>query len=230
VAVSQTVADRLRAGIVTDLSHLVVIENGVDTAVFAPAPDNGRIRQELRLPAEVPIIGSVGRLEHIKGYDVTIEAYARLVQEWPGGSVPALVIGGDGSEREYCAALARNHGLDRVHLLGWRDDIHDLHAAFTLFTMSSRSEGTSVSLLEAMSAGLCPVVTDVGGNAAVLGERLEHRLVPKENPAALARAWRETLLNSAGRQRDAMWARGRVQERFSLAHMVRKYEELYAGG
>jgi glycosyltransferase involved in cell wall biosynthesis len=110
-----------------------------------------------------------------------------------------------------------------VRLLGWRDDIHALHAAFTLFTMSSHSEGTSISLLEAMSAGLCPVVTDVGGNRAVVGDELAHRLVPREDPAALAAAWCDALVDRERRMADSDCARQRVERCFDLQAMVRRY-------
>ena len=125
------------------------------------------------------------------------------------GPVPGTRGGGDGSERTALEESAGHLGrhVRGLHLIGWRDDIHDLHRAFCLFTMSSRSEGTSVSLLEAMSAGLCPVVTDVGGNAAVLGRELAHRLVPGQDPAALADAWMDALTDEGqvphGRRRGA---------------------------
>jgi glycosyltransferase involved in cell wall biosynthesis len=114
-----------------------------------------------------------------------------------------------------------------VRWLGWRDDIAHLHEAFTLFTMSSRSEGTSISLLEAMSAGLCPVVTDVGGNAAVLGDDLRHRLVPPCDPDALASAWLAALRDADARENDGRAARARVVSAFTLEAMVRTYERLY---
>jgi glycosyltransferase involved in cell wall biosynthesis len=229
VAVSDAVAKRLQNGIVPPGTRLMVVENGVDTALHVPRADTGLLRAALGLAPEVPIIGSVGRLEQIKGYDVMIEAFALLRQTWAGGPSPVLVVGGDGSERDRCRQMAAARGMaDAVFLLGWRDDIHDLHSAFTLFTMSSRSEGTSVSLLEAMSAGLCPVITDVGGNAVVLGPGLHHRLVPTESPRELAEAWKVALLDREARTRDGAIARQRVQERFSLAQMVRAYEELYS--
>ncbi|MEO8199501.1 MAG: glycosyltransferase [Gemmatimonadota bacterium] len=228
VAVSETVAARLRQGIVTPRSRMVVVENGVDVQVYRPRPDNGKIRGELGISPQTPIIGSVGRLEHIKGYDVMIQAYALLLQRWTAGTPPALVVGGDGAERDRCLTAAKAHHLESVFLLGWRDDIHDMHAAFQLFTMSSRSEGTSVSLLEAMSAGLCPVVTDVGGNAAVLGEHLRHRLVATENPSALADAWMAALMKPEKCAADGANARRRVEDSFSLGRMVKRYEDLYA--
>jgi glycosyltransferase involved in cell wall biosynthesis len=160
-----------------------------------------------------------------------VDAYALLRERWAGNPIPELVVGGDGSERPALEKSARCRGIAQgLHLIGWRDDIHDLHRAFNLFTMSSRSEGTSVSLLEAMSAGLCPVVTDVGGNAAVLGPALHHRLVPSEAPEALAEAWLDALGSPGARGRDADAARLRVHGEFGLERMVREYERVYSGG
>jgi glycosyltransferase involved in cell wall biosynthesis len=113
--------------------------------------------------------------------------------------------------------------------VGWRSDIERITRAFTIFAMSSHSEGTSVSLLEAMSSGLCPVVTDVGGNSIVLGAELSHRLVRPNDPEALARALTDALRNEELRERDARAARARVVDDFGLEAMVRRYETLYTG-
>jgi glycosyltransferase involved in cell wall biosynthesis len=78
-----------------------------------------------------------------------------------------------------------------------------------------------------MSAGLTPIVTAVGGNAAVLGPSLAHRLVPPNDPEALASAWRDGLVDRESLHRDARAARARVVERFTLTGMVRAYERLY---
>lgn len=226
VAVSQPLSAYLGRRVVADPSRLLTIVNGVDTDQWRPGPDTGVLRRELGVGPEVPILGSIGRLEPIKGYDVMVEAYARLRAGWPGpGPAPVLVVGGDGVDRARLVALGR--GLEGLFLPGWRDDVHAFHAAFTLFTMSSRSEGTSVSLLEAMSAGLCPVVTDVGGNRDVLGAELSHRLVRAEDSAALAEAWTAALADRAGLERDARAARRRIEQAYSLDAMVRAYERLY---
>jgi len=104
-----------------------------------------------------------------------------------------------------------------------------MHSAFSLFTMSSRSEGTSISLLEAMSAGLPSVVTNVGGNAAVLGTALLHRAVPTDDPQALAASWGELLKQREMGKREGALARARVIDAFGLDAMVRAYERLYRG-
>jgi glycosyltransferase involved in cell wall biosynthesis len=205
------------------------ILNGVDTELFAPRPDDGSLHRELGLLPSRPIIGSIGRLEFIKGYDIVVEAFRELGSRGPGAESPALVIAGDGSASGELHTRIRRHGLEGdVKLLGWRSDLLRLYSGFTLFTMGSRSEGTSVSLLEAMSVGLCPVVTDVGGNRAVLGPALAHRLVPPEDPIALAAAWRQALADPAGRASDGAAGRRRVEQAYAQSTMIRAYEALYA--
>ena len=230
-AVSRPLAAHLSARVVRGRATIEVVPNGVDTDAFHPVADDGVLRAELGIGAEVPVIGSVGRLEPIKGYDVALRALARLDAPGMAGPPPVLVVAGDGSERARLNGLAVELGIeDRVRLLGWRDDLRALHAGFGIFTMSSHSEGTSVSLLEAMSAGLCPVVTDAGGNADVLGPALRHRLVPPGDPAALAEAWARALADGDARRADGAAARARVVADFSAAAMVRRYARLYAAG
>lgn len=228
VAVSPQLARELPKALWTSARKIVLVSNGVDTDVYRPRPDTGTLRRELGLPARVPIIGSIGRLEPIKGYDVMIEAFAVLHQMHEHRDA-VLVVGGQGSTRDALEQLVRARGLSgRVHLLGWRDDPQDLLSAFAMFTMSSRSEGTSISLLEAMSTGLAPVVTDVGGNAAVLGDTLgEDGLVPSESPRALAERWAALLSSSARRDGMAERARARVLESFGVDAMVRAYVAIY---
>jgi glycosyltransferase involved in cell wall biosynthesis len=227
VAVSAPLASQLERDLAVPARKLAVIANGVDVDAYAPHADTGRLRAELEIAPTTPIIGSIGRLEPIKGYDIMVDAYAALCASGEDrGAV--LVVGGEGSQRTTLVERVSALGLaGRVFLLGWRDDVLDMHSAFTLFTMSSRSEGTSISLLEAMSAGLAPVVTDVGGNAAVLGETLRHRLVPPEDPTLLARAWATLLADPAARAAESVIARDRVIEAFGLDAMVRAYARLY---
>lgn len=228
VAVSDVLGEQLRRTVVAHPRRVRVIRNGVNTAEFAPAPDDGALRRELGLGMERPIVGSIGRLEHIKGYDVMVESFALLLKQWAAPNRPALVVAGDGADLEPLRARVAELGLERdIFLLGWRSDLVALLRAFMVFTMTSRSEGTSVSLLEAMSTGRCPVVTDVGGNAAVLGPELGHRLVPSLDPAGIAAGWRVALEQEETRRADGERARVRVETEFSLARMVRSYEEIY---
>lgn len=230
VAVSDALQRQLAAAVVADPSRIRVIVNGVDTCRFRPRPVNGTVRGELGIDAGVPVLGSIGRLDPIKAYDIMIRAFALLRANWAEGPAPVLVLVGDGPERARLAALIERHGLrETVRLVGWRRDVEDVYAVFDVFTLSSWSEGTSLGLLEAMSTGVCPVVTDVGGSAAVLDERLRHRLVPPGDPVALAQAWRDALACPARRQADGAVGRQRVEQAFGVDPMVRQYERIYAG-
>jgi glycosyltransferase involved in cell wall biosynthesis len=231
VAVSDHLGEQLVATRIASAGRVRVVHNGVDTGSYRPRADDGALRVEMGIAADAPVIGSIGRLERIKGYDVMIDAFAQLLGNWEEARKPVLVVAGEGSERARLEELIEGRGLrGLVHLLGWRNDTHALHSAFSIFSMSSRSEGTSVSLLEAMSAGLCPIVTDVGGNRAVLGDQLAHRLVPSEDPLSLATAWRSALRDPSRRAADGAGARGRVQSAFGLDAMIGAYERLYDAG
>jgi glycosyltransferase involved in cell wall biosynthesis len=228
VSVSETVRSQLRR-FVSQPEDISVILNGVDCDFFCPGELTRDERCELGLPESSLILGSIGRLEPVKGYDIMIDALGELRAALPDGEMPVLVIVGDGSESGPLRERVERQNLgEQVLFFGWRDDIPDLLRAFDVFSLSSRSEGTSLSLLEAMSSGVCPVVTDVGGNAAVLGPDLAHGLVPPEDPVALAGAWLRVLRDAASRKKDARTARDRVVTKFSLTVMAEAYEKLYA--
>lgn len=227
IAVSEPLAQVLRRQVMHDPAKLTVIRNGVDTRRLAQPVDRAALRQQLGIPVAAPVIGSIGRLEPVKNYPLALRALARL--ELPSElEPPLLVLVGDGSERPALEQEAARLGIgDRVRFLGWRDDAERIYPAFDIFTLTSTSEGTSISLLEAMSSGVCPVVTDVGGNRAVLGPALEPLLVPDNDDATLAQRWREYLSDAGSRSDRARQAQQRVREAFSLEHMVEQHATLY---
>jgi glycosyltransferase involved in cell wall biosynthesis len=105
-----------------------------------------------------------------------------------------------------------------------------LLARASLFVLPSRSEGISLTLLEAMASGLPVVTTHVGGNPEVVKDGVTGLLVPPDDPAALARALLDITSDSARGRRFGRAGRERVAAHFDVRHMVRHYESLYAGG
>jgi glycosyltransferase involved in cell wall biosynthesis len=227
VAVSDGVAAALASGIVHDPDRIVTVINGIDTGRFSPGRPTGSLRRTLGIAEDAFVVGTIGRIEPVKAYDVLLKAFAQFVER-AGGDDVALIIAGNGSQRTALEAMSRELGVDgHVRFLGWHDDVETLLANLDVFTLSSRSEGTSLSLLEAMSAGVCPVVTDVGGNGAVLGEGLRHRLVPPERPDALAVALEHARADDVRRRADAEAGVTRVRRHYSVQAMANAYEELY---
>lgn len=227
VAVSDALAALLRAQVLSSRTPIRTIHNGVDIVHFGPLPPGRSLRAALRIPEDAWVVGSIGRLEPVKNYSLALRAFARLAQRT--SDRPAFfLLAGDGSERPGLERLAGELGVsDRVRFLGWQDDAAAVYGALDLFTLTSDSEGTSVSLLEAMSMGICPVVTDVGGNRTVLGPELATHLVPPGLPEPLSELWHRLLRDRAVRERAAGTARARVARSFSLTSMVEEHVRLY---
>ena len=200
-----------------------VVPNGIDPGPFAEPTGGAALRAELGIPADAPLVGSVGLLNDAKGYDLLIAAVARLDR-----GVHLLIVG-HGEREADLRARAEAAGLGgRLHLPGWRDEVHSTHAALDVFALSSRWEGMSYSLMEAMAAGLPCVSTHVNGSDTLLGGEPPCGLVvPREDPAALAAALGELL---ADRQRAA--ARGaaaaaRIRAGYTLEHMLDRLLAVY---
>ncbi len=139
-----------------------------------------------------------------------------------------LYLAGEGPLRGEAEGIARREGIaDRVVFLGVRRDLRDLYTAFDLFVLSSRSEGLPLSILEAMSAAVPVVATDVGACSEVVEGSGCGRTVPPGDPAALGAAIRATLEDPS--EAAAMGERGRLahRARYSLEAMLRGYEAVF---
>ncbi|MFN3477083.1 MAG: glycosyltransferase, partial [Candidatus Methylomirabilales bacterium] len=142
-------------------AQLAILPLGLELDPFLTAPaKNGQLRRELGLPGE-RLIGIVGRLVPIKGHETFLQAARSVAERLP--SCRFLVVG-DGPERLKLQGMAATLGLaSRVLFLGWRRDLDRIYADLDLLVLSSSNEGTPVSLLEAMAAGVPVVATQVGG-------------------------------------------------------------------
>jgi glycosyltransferase involved in cell wall biosynthesis len=200
-----------------------VIHNGIDPTEFAEPSGGPALREELGIPAGAPLVGSIGLLNDAKGFDVLVEAATHLP--------PAthVLIVGHGEREARLRAQAESLGLaERVHLAGWRDDLHPALDAMDVFALPSRWEGLPYALLEAMAAGLACVSTDVNGSRDILGvEPPCGLLVPRQDPPALAAALVRLLQDERLRTELAGRAPARVAEAFTLEHMVERTLALY---
>lgn len=226
VAVSEALADQM-ARTVTGGRRPAVIPNGIDSCRFYPAAGLDS-RSALGVPAGALVIGSIGRLEPVKGYDVLIQAFARVARTLRDAEL-RLVLAGDGSQRGELEALARSAGVaEMVIFAGWHDAPEEVYRALDVFALSSHSEGTSLSLLEAMSSGVCPVVTDVGGNATVLGPSLTDVLVKPDDPEGMAEQLVRVLESHELRARWAQASRNRVLAEYDVQRTAAQYAQLYS--
>lgn len=176
------------------------------------------------LPPEAVVIGSVGRLEPIKGHRYLLEALRDLVPRFPH---LYLALVGEGPLLFELRSQARHSGIaDRVLFLGWRDDIPALLYTFDLFVLPSLNEGMGRALVEAMAASLPIVATRACGIPEVLGEGEAGLLVEAGCAPALAQGIEKLLLDPELRARLGKAARERAQ-RYSVEVMLSKIEALY---
>ncbi len=216
VTVSETIMERLgRAGLHARTTR--VIPNAVSPA---PLPPRDQARAELGLAEDVPVALCAARLVDQKRQDLLLEAW-RLVPE------PAvLLLAGDGPNRARLEAQIAATGLTgRVQMLGTRSDVPRLLAAADLTTLSSDWEGLPVAVLESMAAGRPVVSTDVDGVAEVLSHG-GGLMVPRRDPAALAKALTELLGDPSRARKLGDEARQVITERHDPRQMMRSYDQL----
>lgn len=213
VAVGQASARRLEDFYALGRGSVRSIPNGV--------PDPGVRRRQRREDGPL-VVGAVGRLDPMKGYDVLVRALAQVDRL-------ALVLVGSGVEEAALRALAQTLGIaDRVTFTGWLPCARDVLPWFDVFAMPSRSEGLPLALLEAMLCELPCVATPVGS----IGEAIRHEhtglLVPQDDPDALAAALRRLRDEPELADRLGSAARRAARQAFTVDTLTRAYEQLWA--
>jgi glycosyltransferase involved in cell wall biosynthesis len=160
-----------------------------------------------------------------KALQVLIHAAARLAPEFPGLKV---VIAGRGEEEERLRALVRELALEEtVLLVGQQNDVPDLLAALDVAVCCSDFEGSPLSVMEYMAAGLPVVATRVGGVPELIEEGVHGLLIDPGDPDALARAVASLLRNPALRAEMGARARERQRREFDIDATVRRLETVY---
>lgn len=186
--------------------------NEIDLRPFADGRklDQARIdlRHELGLDTEDLVLGSVGRLESVKRFDLLLEG---MRNAGPADRRLKLLLVGDGSERNRLEALRDKLGLNgQVLFTGWRKDVPRVLAAMDLYLVVSRMEGTPLALLEAMAAGLPCIATNVGGLPDVLPRPEIGFLIKPDSRDDLVRAMLELVDDPVLRTRMGKAARAHV--------------------
>jgi glycosyltransferase involved in cell wall biosynthesis len=206
-------------------SRITVIPNGLNTAVARSTSGSASLLQSLGVPKGRRVLGTVGRLEPQKGYDLLLKAMARLLTT---RDRLHLVIIGEGTQRPVLAQLAERLDIaSSVTFAGLRSDVSELLGLFTAFVSSSLSEGMPIAVLEAAAAQLPIVATNVGDVPRLVEDDVTGKLVPPNDVAALAAAIAHVLDDAELARRLGAAARSRLEERFSAREAARRTVEVY---
>ncbi len=211
-----------------------VLGNGVDLEQFHPRPATGYLHEQLGLASDLPLIGTIGQISLRKGHDVLAAALAQLPSLLGRGAGAEghryawLIIGarfsGKEESRQFEAQLhqaAAGPLAGRVHFLGARDDVPRILTELTLLVHPARQEPLGRVLLEAASAGVAIVATDVGGTREIFPtESRAACLIPPDDVSAMSAAIAGLLGDAAQRRTLAENARNRVAKAFDLQRAV----------
>lgn len=203
---------------------VVVIRNGVDTAVYHPGDARSR-RAELGLAPDDVVFTTVASLRPVKGVDVLLRSAAPVLEATPR---LRLLVAGDGQDRGALEALARELGVaDRVVFAGIRDDVEDVYRLSDAVVVPSRSEAFPNVVLEAMASGLAVVTTDVGSVREMVEDGESALVVPPDDTAALGSAIAALCADADRRARMGRRGREIVEERFRIERMCEERERLF---
>lgn len=225
-AVSAAVADSLVRDYGVDRARVRIVPNGADApdeeAERSPAR---RLREQLGAGVLRPLWVCAGRLEQQKGQDVLLEALAELRRR---GLEFVAALAGEGVLRASLEERTRALGLEaHVRFLGQVDELGPLLAAADAVVLPSRWEGLPLVLLEALARGRPVAASAVGGIPEVVTDGEHARLVPPEDPGALADA-----LEAFHGHPDAAFRLGRrgaarVRESYTWSRVVEAFEAVY---
>lgn len=214
----QAYAQALGLGALPD--RLVHIPNGVDTSLFSSGKDSTAFRELMGIPTAAPLIGFVGRLEHEKGADLFLLIADQLHKNFPEAH---FVMAGTGAMHNELLMRSKQLGLDgNLHFAGWCNDTTAIYPALDVMVQTTRSDGTSLVVLEAMASS-CPVAAlAVGGVPELVESGTTGVLAAPEDWHGLANLIGFMLGDRLKLREMGLAARQRVEKLFELRENVRR--------
>lgn len=203
---------------------ITIIPNGIALEDYHQHPTDRLTRPDLSLSLDQIVIGCVAQLRKQKGHRFLLTALAKLL---PKHQSLVLVLVGAGQQKHHLQKQIKKLNIQRhVIMLGNRDDIPDILPLFDIFVLPTLYEGMSRALLEAMASQLPIITTDIPENRAVFAASHSALLVKPRDPAALADALAQLIINPAWRSSLARAAYRQVQN-YDTPKIARRFFNMY---
>jgi glycosyltransferase involved in cell wall biosynthesis len=211
-------------------ANVSVLYPPVDTQVFHPDQNGVEAKRELGIGPDDKVVGIVGNMNPVKGYEVFLTAAEMTRDMVPG--VRFLIVGQTLDTQvgywHSVQSLLQSLGLEKdVVLAGKRTDVAWMMSAMDVFVLTSRFEAAPIVLLEAAACGKPIVATRVGGVPELVSEGETAILVPPDDPGSVAEAVVRLLNNAEEARRIGASGRQWVVSRFDVAICAEKHEEVY---
>jgi len=171
------------------------------------------------------VFGTISRLDPIKNQSMILRAFASAIKTIP--NIQLLIVG-DGPERNNLQALSITLGISRsVIFTGFQANPHAYLNSMDVFLLPSFSEGTSMTLLEAMSFSKPTIATSVGGTPEIIKDNDSGILISNNDESALYNAIIKLAKKPALRHSYGKNARQHFLNNFTVSNMCQQYEKLY---
>jgi glycosyltransferase involved in cell wall biosynthesis len=225
-AISKATKDALVAYEFIQSSRIKVIYNGI--APLLCSDDSSEVRSKYGISNQTLLLGTIARLDPIKNHPMMLKALRRSLDMKLDVK---LMLVGDGEMRQQIEQMINDLALqNHVILTGYEPNPAQLLQAFDLYLLTSFSEGTSMTLLEAMSLSKPCIVTNVGGNPEVIKDQLNGIVIESDSDKALADSIKTLIQNPANIKHMGLEGKNRYQQLFSAIEMSNQYSTLYNAG
>ncbi|MEO9945206.1 MAG: glycosyltransferase [Paraglaciecola sp.] len=205
-------------------SKIQVVYNGI----FGLSEDANKTKvlsKELAFSEHVPCIGTIARLDPIKNHSMMLKAFNRALE---AGIKCKLLLVGDGEEMPNIMRLITELKLDKhVILTGYEPKPQNHLALMDIYLLPSLSEGTSMTLLEAMSMGKPCIVTHAGGNPEIVLDEVTGLVTPNDDEDAYAAAIVRLLNDVQLQYKFGKAGKERFNQEFSIPNMANAYRAVY---
>lgn len=225
IAISKATAKALAKYENFPKKKIKVIYNGTKVDHITDSRLIHQTRESFGISEDEFVCGTVSRLDPIKNQSMMIRAFfdATRLQD-----KARLLIVGDGPEREHLETLADSLNISaKVVFTGFQTDPRIFFQLMDVFLLPSHSEGTSMTLLEAMAFGLPCIVTAVGGNPELIKNNHTGLVTPNNDLAALSLAIFKLMSDNVLRHSLGKNAQSTYQKRFQLSNMIDGYKHIY---
>ncbi|MFW0778339.1 MAG: glycosyltransferase [Rickettsiales bacterium] len=224
VAISEATRSALAKYEFIPKQKIRVIYNGIRGLEVRPDEVHA-LRESLGVTDTELLLGTVARLDPVKNQALMLTALAQILPEYPSAR---LLLVGDGPDRDNLEQLAGKLAIaDRTIFTGFREEPASYLAAMDLFLLSSHTEGTSMTLLEAMSLGITAVATRVGGNPEIVVDEKTGILTEPGSVQSFAAAIERLLDDVELRKHMSEKSKDVFSRKFSVEKMVDSYVSLY---
>lgn len=209
-----------------DPERILAIEGSIDPHVFRPGKGGDRVRQEASIPLDAPVVGIVARMKNGRGYRLLLKAWEKVHAQLPSAR---LVLAGRGELAEEIQGLVAAAAWgNSVALIGYRKDLPEVYRAFDLkVILAPGNDGTCRAALEAMASGKPVLAAATGALAEIVEDGRTGRLIPPDDPDALAQALVDLLVDRNRLAEMGQAARHEATRSYAIDRQAGLVEALY---